>query len=311
MNTVLKNMEELMEQARRSKKKTIGVVAAEDEDVLEAVKTAVSANIARAILIGDEGKIKNLIEKIQLASAEIEIINQPVPQKAALQALDLFHSRKIDLLMKGDITTGTFLRVLLNKENGVRTDKILSHVGVFEVDGVDKLMYLSDAAINIKPDIQEKVDICKNAIYVAHCLGNTEPNLALITPFERVELDSIPSSVDAALIAKMGDCGQIKGAKIEGPISLDLAVSRKAARVKGYSRPIAGEADIFIVNDIDAGNVFYKGLVYFARARMAGVVAGAKAPIILTSRADSEETKLLSIALSIVIREVELICSKL
>jgi len=215
VNTVLKNMEELMEQARRSKKKTIGVVAAEDEDVLEAVKTAVSANIARAILIGDEGKIKNLIEKIQLASAEIEIINQPVPQKAALQALDLFHSRKIDLLMKGDITTGTFLRVLLNKENGVRTDKILSHVGVFEVDGVDKLMYLSDAAINIKPDIQEKVDICKNAIYVAHCLGNTEPNLALITPFERVELDSIPSSVDAALIAKMGDCGQIKGAKID------------------------------------------------------------------------------------------------
>jgi phosphate butyryltransferase len=306
---MIKNMSDLLEQARKSKKKTIGVVAAEDDDVLEAVKVAVSEDIAQAILIGNRVKIEEIAERIQLKSG-IEIINEPVPQKAALQALDLFHSGRVDLLMKGDITTGTFLRVLLNKENGVRKDKILSHVGVFEIEGINKLMYLSDAAINIKPDIEEKVDICKNAIYIAHCLGNSLPDVALITPFERVDLASIPSSVDAALISKMGDCGQIKGANIEGPISLDLAVSKKAAIVKGYLRPMAGEADIFIVPDIDAGNVFYKGLIYFARAKMAGVVAGAQSPIILTSRSDSEETKLLSIALSIVIREVELTCSK-
>lgn len=306
---VIKNMSELLEQARKSKKKTIGVVAAEDDDVLGAIKIAVSEDIAQAILVGNRKKIEEITEKIDLKSG-IEIIDEPVPQKAALRALDLFHNGRVDLLMKGDIPTGNFLKALLNKENGIKKDKILSHVGVFEVDGVNKLMYLSDVAINIKPGIEEKVDICNNAIYVAHCLGNMLPNVALITPFERVDLASIPSSVDAALISKMGDCGQIKGASIEGPISLDLAISHKAARIKGYGRPMAGEADIFIVPDIDAGNVFYKGLIYFARAKMAGIVIGAQAPVILTSRSDSEDNKLLSIALSIVIREVELTCSK-
>lgn len=302
---MIKSMEQLLEGARKSHQNAVAVVAAEDDDVLKAIKIAREEKIVRPVLIGKESKIKEISDEIQFDLGGIDIIDEPVHQKAALRALDLFHSNKVDLLMKGSISTGTLLRVFLNRENGIRTDKILSHVGVFTVEGINKLMYISDAAINIKPSVQEKVDICRNAIEIAHRLGNKMPEVALITPFEKVDLESIPSSVDAALIAKMGDCGQIKGAHIEGPISLDLAISKKAAKIKDYKRPIAGKADIFIASDIQAGNVFYKALIYFARAKMGGVVAGAQTPIILTSRADSDETKLLSIALAIMIRGSE------
>ncbi|MEW6042509.1 MAG: phosphate acyltransferase, partial [Elusimicrobiota bacterium] len=276
-----------------------------DDDAIGAVKMAIDEDMAYGVLIGDEEKIKEILKHVDIKKDNIEIINQPVPQKAVLHALDLYHSGRVDLIMKGSITTGVLLRVLLNKENGIRTGKVLSHVGVFEIEGINKLMYISDAAINIKPSISEKVDICKNAIYIAHRLGNKRPKVAMITPFERIELDSIPSSVDAAVISKMGDCGQIEGADIEGPVSLDLAISKKAASVKHYNRPIAGEGDIFIVPDIEAGNIFYKGVIYFARCKMAGLVAGARTPIILTSRSDSEDIKLNSIALAIMIKEGE------
>jgi len=300
---VIRSMSEILEGARKCKKNTIAVVAAEDDDVLKALKVAIDRNIARAILIGNEKKIRKIDEEIHFDLKDIKVIEQSVQQKAVFEALHLFRRGEVDLLMKGSISTGPLLSVLLNKENGVRTDKILSHVAIFEVDCTDRLMYMSDAAINIKPGIKEKVDICKNAIEIAHRLGNVEPRVAVVTPFENVDVDTIPSSIDAALIAKMGDCGQIKGAQVEGPISLDMAVSEKAARVKGYKRPVAGKADIFIVSDIETGNVFYKALIYFVKAKLGGIVAGAQTPIILTSRSDSEETKLLSIASAIMVRE--------
>jgi len=297
------SIQEILATAKQKGKQRVVIVSAEDDDVLGAISKASQEGIARGILIGKEDKIIQLAQKHSISLEDMEIIDVANEEKAVILAVHLLQENKADLIMKGAISTGKLLKILLSREMNLRTDRLVSHIGVFEVSGWNKLMYISDAAINIRPSIYEKIAICRNAVEVARKLGNPHPKVAFITPFTKVYLDKIPSTVDAALISKMNDCGQITDADIEGPIALDLAVSKEAAEIKLYKSNVAGDCDIFITHDIEAGNVFYKALVYLAKAKMAGIVAGARVPIIMTSRADSEDIKLASIALGCVLIE--------
>ena len=191
----------------------------------------------------------------------------------------------------------------MNKEKGLRTGELLTHVAVFEVPDFPILQIVSDAAININPDLMEKVQIIKNAIKVARALGNTEPKVAILSATEKVNAEKMPSSGDAAIISKMAERGQIKGAIIDGPLALDNAVSAESAKIKKIDSPVAGHADILITPDIDAGNVLYKSLIFHAKAKVAATVMGVACPVVLTSRADSNESKLYSIALASLIAD--------
>lgn len=200
--------------------------------------------------------------------------------------------------MKGYIPTKDVLQAVLDKEYGLRSGKILSHVALFEVPNQKKLVFLTDAAMNISPDIKQKVAIINNAVNVAHSIGLELPKVAAVTPVEMVNPD-IPSTVDAALLTQMQRRGQIQGCLVDGPLAFDNAVSVKAAKQKQVSSDVAGQADILLASSIEAGNVLYKSFVYYAKAKVAAIISGAKAPIILTSRADSAESKLYSLSLAI------------
>jgi phosphate butyryltransferase len=209
-----------------------------------------------------------------------------------------------DLLMKGKISTGTLITAVLDKETGLRGGRLLSQVIIFEVPGFDRLMFMSDAAISIAPTIEQKADICRNAIDVARALGIARPNVAVLCALEHVNPD-MPATVDAAALAAMNRRGQITDAYVEGPIALDVPLSRFAAERKGIESPIIENTDVFIVPNIEAGNILYRAILYFAKGESGGVVVGARVPIILLSRAETPETKIRSIAIGILVADAE------
>lgn len=291
----------LMGQARGPKR--VAVAAAEDDHVLGAVNEARLEGIARPLLFGDAARIRDLASGLGFDAGRLEIVDSASPGASSEAAVRAVTDGRADILMKGLVDTATVLRAVLNKDWGLRTGRLLSHVLVFEPVGeYGRLFLMSDGAMNIEPDLKAKIQIVENAVLVAHALGVPTPRVAMLAAIEVVNPD-MSTAVDDAIISKMGDRGQIKGAVIDGPLALDNAVSEEAARVKGISSPVAGKADVLIVDDIDVGNVFYKTLVYFGGARAAGVIMGASAPMVLTSRADSEQTKFHSIALSCVLAE--------
>jgi phosphate butyryltransferase len=297
---VTKSLAELLTKAREYGPLRLAVAAAEDQEVLLAVKEALEQGITTPLLVGKEEKIRALAGQVGLDLATIPVYNEPEVAACARRAVELVSSGRADLLMKGLLPTADVLRAVLDKDIGLRTGRILSHVMIYEVPGYDRLFFLTDGGMNPAPDLQQKADIVANAVEAAHALGIAQPKVAALAAVEVVNPD-MPATLDAAALAQMGARGQIKGCIIDGPLALDNAISPEAAQHKGITSPVAGRADILLVPDIEAGNLLGKAMTYFGRARSAGIIVGARAPVVLVSRADSHETKLLSIALGVVV----------
>jgi len=291
----------LIERATRFEEKTVAVAAAEDHDVIDAVAMAIERNLAKFILFGDKGKIQQIIEERhhELAmNKAIKVIHANSNMLAAEKAVRAIKENEANVLMKGNIPTAVILKAVLNKEYGLRTGHVLSHVAVFEVQGFDRLIMITDAAMNIAPNLDEKVQIAKNAVEIARSIGIEVPRIAPIAAVEVVN-PSMQATIDAAALSVMYKRGQLNNCIVDGPLALDNAISLSAAEHKGIKSEVAGRADILLVPTIEVGNVLYKSLIYFAKAKVGAVIAGAKAPIVLTSRADSAESKLYSLALAI------------
>ena len=298
-----KHFHKLIENVKQLPTKKMAVAAAEDEYVLEAVKVAKEQGLAESILVGDEKKIRQLAQTLNMDLSGYEIINEVEPAKAALKAVKLVHDGKADMYMKGLISTKDFLRSVLDKDVGLRTGRVLTHVGVFEVKGIDQLLFLSDQAFIMYPTLEEKVKIIENALDIANACGIHNPKVAPLAAVEVVN-PKMPETVDAAELTKMNHEGKIKGCIIDGPLSLDMAISKEAcSHKKGLNRKITGDADILLFPDIHTGNVAYKMLVHTAHFLNAAILSGTSAPVILTSRSDSVATKVNSIALASVLAD--------
>lgn len=292
-----RNFDDLLLKLKGISTKKVAVAVAQDEPVLEAIKEVKLKGIADAILVGNQKEIQEIAQKIDMDLSQFEIIHEANIQKAVLLAVELVSIGKADMVMKGLVDTATFLRSVLNREVGLRTGNLMSHVAVFEIEGIDRLILLTDAAFNTYPDLKAKVQIINNSVMVAKACGIDMPKVAPVCAVEVVNPD-MPSTVDASLLSKMNDRGQIKGCIIDGPLALDNAWSEEAAHHKGITGPVAGKADILLLPNIECANVMYKTLTYTAKTKNGGILVGTSAPVILTSRADSFETKVNSIALA-------------
>jgi phosphate butyryltransferase len=294
---MIKTIDELVIKAKEIDTKTLVVACAADEHVLEAVEMARKENIITGILVGDEGKILLLLSKLGYDQNHYQIINEPHKETACLQAVKLVSKNDGFFLMKGLVDTSIILRAALNKEFGLRTSNRISHVSVLEVPTHHKLIYMTDGAMNIAPSLDEKRQIIENSLKIARALDNNNPKIGIIGAVEKVN-PQMEATLDAAELVKMNKEGIIKNCIIGGPFALDNAISKEAAIHKGINDPLAGEIDILVMPRIEAGNIFYKTMMFLANATGASVIAGAKKPIVLTSRADSKESKFYSIALS-------------
>jgi len=296
----MKTLNDILSLAKKIGPKKIAIASAEDFEVLCALEQARKEKIVNGILVGNEEKIIPLLAKAQMDQKNFEIINETDGLKASLLCCDLVNQKKADLMMKGLVGTTFFMRAILDKERGLSTGRLLTHLAVFEIPNYPKLLMLTDAAINISPNLMEKAQIIQNAVEVAHSLGIQTPLVACIAAVEKINPEKMPATVDAAALSIMAKRGQITGALVDGPFGLDNAISEESAKVKGVKSPIAGKADILLAPDIEAGNVIYKTLIEFAQAKCAAIVLGTKGPVVLTSRADSHDTKFMSIALGVV-----------
>ena len=298
-----KGFDDLLKKVSECSKKKVAVAVAQDAPVLEAVKAAKEKGIADAILVGDEEKIKEIAASLHMDLADYEIVNEPDVIEASLKAVSLVHDGKADMYMKGIIDTKNFLKSVLNKECGLRTGRPLSHVCVFEVKGIDHLLFLSDVAFMTYPTLEDKVAIIENTVEVCHACGIETPKVAPLAAVEVLN-PKMPCTVDAVELTKMNEEGKITGCIVDGPLSMDMAIDKEAASHKdGSGRKIAGDADVLLFPDIHAGNLVYKTLVHLCEVKNGCILTGTAAPVILTSRSDTFETKLYSIALAAVVAE--------
>ncbi len=283
--------------------KKVAVAVAQDSAVLEAVSAAKERKIADAILVGDEKKIREIASSMNIDLSGFEIINVEDTSQAALTAVKLVHEGKADMYMKGLIDTKGFLKSVLDKEVGLRTGKPLSHVCVFEIEGIDHLLFLTDVAFIPYPTLEDKVNIIHNTLEITEACGITNPKVAPLAAVEVIN-PKMPATVEAGELTQMNKDGKIPGCIVDGPLSLDLAIDPEAAKHKGATdRAIQGDADILLFPDIHAGNLVYKCLVHTAKVINGNILTGTKAPVILTSRSDDFETKVNSIALGAVVAE--------
>ncbi len=298
-----KTYDDLLAKVAACPVKKVAVACAQDDAVLEAVKAAKERNIADAILVGDEQKIKTIADVLKMDVKDFEIIDVKDTYEAALTAVKLVHDGKADMYMKGLIDTKSFLKSVLDKEVGLRTDKTLSHVCVFDIEGIDRLLFLSDVAFIPYPDLETKANIIRNTVEIAQACGVDNPKVAPLAAVEVVN-PKMPCTVEAEELTKMNEAGDIKDCIVDGPLSLDLAIEPQAAFHKGTTdRKIVGDADILLFPDIQAGNITYKSLVHTAPCKNGNILTGTKAPVILTSRSDEFEAKVNSIALGAVVAE--------
>ncbi|AKL96938.1 phosphate butyryltransferase Ptb [Clostridium aceticum] len=295
---MIKSFDDVMKIAKERGPKIISVACAQDPEVLIAVNQAKKEGIADSILVGDKEEIKKIAIEEKIDLSQFEMIDIKDVTEASKKAVQLVSTGKADMVMKGLVDTSIILSATLDAEVGLRTGNVLSHVAIFDVKGYDRLFLVTDAAMNISPDLKVKKQIIENAVQVAHALDITEPKVAVICAKEK-PTPKMPDTMDAVALQEMNQKGEIKGCIVGGPFGLDNAVSIEAAKIKGIHHPVAGYADILLAPDIEAGNVLYKSLVFLAGAKNAGVIVGAKAPVILTSRADSHEAKIYSIALGV------------
>jgi phosphate acetyltransferase len=276
-----------------------------DENSLKGALEAAEAGLIKPILVGPEEKIRGVPQGFSLNFAGLEVIDVPGSQAAAEKAVELVRSGKAELLMKGSLHTDELLAAVVNRETGIRTGRRISHVFVMDVPGHPHTLFITDAAVNIAPDLAAKHDIIQNAIDLHVGLGLGTPRVAILSAVETVTL-SIPSTIEAAALCKMADRGQITGGMLDGPLAFDNAISPEAAHIKGIKSPVAGQAQILVVPDLEAGNMLAKNLTFLSRADAAGVVLGARVPIILTSRADNVRTRLASCAVAMLLRHSQI-----
>lgn len=298
-----KTFAELISRLDKDKMKKVAVAVAQDSAVIEAVRAAKDRKIADAILVGDEAKIKAIAKDINIDISDLEIINKEDVTEAALTAVKLVHDGVADMYMKGLIDTKGFLKSVLDKEVGLRTGKPLSHVCVFDVKGIDHLLFLTDVAFIPYPTLEDKVAIINNTLQITKACGIECPKIAPLAAVEVVN-PRMPVTVEAAELTRLNKEGEITGCIVDGPLSLDLAIEPEAALHKGATdRAIQGDADVLLFPDIHAGNLVYKAMVHTADLVNGNILTGTKAPVILTSRSDSMEVKVNSLALGAVVAD--------
>ena len=297
---MIQSLAELVERARELGPARIAVVEAHDPDVLECLAQAEPLGLAEAVLVGDPAKIEAAAKMVGYRVRSESLIETSGEDASIRQAIDLVREGKANVLMKGKVTTANLIRGILDKERGLRTGRLLSQVIVFQVPHIPRLMIMTDGAINIAPTLAQKAEICRNAIEVAQALGITEPKVALLTALEFVNPD-MPATVDAAALVQMNRRGQIAGAYLEGPLALDVPLSRFAAERKNIQSPLVEATDIFIGPNIEAANILYRAVLYFAQGKSGGIVVGAQVPLVLLSRAETPETKIHSISLALLV----------
>ncbi len=293
---MINKLQDILTALKDNKKVILSVAAAHDEEVLLAIKESVERDIIIPILIGEEEKIRSISEEIGLNLDNIKIINRDTIEECAETAVKLVSSKEADFVMKGLLDTSVILKSVLNKEYGLRTDSLLSHVMVYEIPSYDKLLVATDGGMNIAPDYDQKVKILKNAIEATRPLGLKNIKVACLAAKEKVN-PKMTATVDAKALQEAGEKGEFgEDIIVEGPLAFDLAVSKEAAKIKNFKSSVSGEVDIMLMPNIEVGNGIGKAITYFAGGKSAGIIMGAKAPIVLVSRADSHESKLYSIA---------------
>ena len=298
-----RNFDDILTMVKSCSKKKVAVAVAQDENVLEAVKVSKERGIADSILVGDADESKIIADKIGMNLDDYEIRDVKGITAAALEAVKLVHDGKADMYMKGLIDTKGFLKSVLDKDVGLRTGRPLSHVCVFDVEGIDHLLFLTDVAFIPYPTLEDKINIINNTIEICEACGVPNPKIAPLAAVEVVN-PKMPCTVEAAELTRMNEAGEITGCIIDGPLSMDLATEPEAAKHKGATgRKIVGDADVLLFPDIHSGNITYKAMVHYANVINGNMITGTKAPVILTSRSDSVEVKVNSLALGAVVAE--------
>ncbi len=297
---MISSFSEMLKIAKERGPKKVAVALAGDHEVLSAIDLAYGKGIITAVLVDDKAKIEAVAKEHNIDISMHEIIDIADKVEASRKAVSLVSTGEADIVMKGLVDTSVILKAVLDKEIGLRTGSVLSHTAVFDPAKYHKLLFVTDAAMNIAPDVDTKKKIIDNAVELAHALDLEKPNVAVVCAKEKVN-PKMPATVDAESLVKMYDNGEFEGCVVAGPFALDNAVSKEAAEVKGVTHQGAGDADIILCPDIEAGNILYKALTFLSDSGNAGIILGAKAPVVLTSRADSDETKLHSIALAVML----------
>jgi len=300
----MKNFQQLMDVVKSRPMRKVAVAVAQDHMVLQAARDALDQNIAESVLVGDEAKIRRTAEEHSINLAGLSIENVPDSIAAARRAVEMTSSGAAEIVMKGHLHTDDFLRAVLDREKGLRAGVVMSHVFMLEVPQQDKFLFVTDAAMNIAPDLEQKAEILLNAVHLANIFGVTEPRVAVLAAVELLN-PKMPATVDATCLAKMADRGQfVPRCIVDGPFAMDNAISEAAAKHKKIGGPVAGRADVLLVPDVESGNILMKALVHLSDLRVAGVIVGARAPVVLTSRADSAEAKLFSMAAAVFMFDV-------
>jgi phosphate butyryltransferase len=294
---MIKKLDELVSIAKGKSARRVAVAAAGDIDVLQAIKNAKEQGIIEPVLVGDEPKIKQIAQDIGFDLSGIQIIHNADKFGASTEAVKIIKEGKAEILMKGLVSTGILLRAVLNKEVGLRKGALLSHVAIFETPYYHKLLGVTDAAMNVNPELEEKIGIIQNAVEVFHKLGHDNPKVAIVGSVETIN-PRMEATMHAATISMMNYRKQITGCVIDGPLAIDGAVSKKSADLKNITSDVAGDVDLILAPNIDGANILYKSMNFLGGATAAAVIMGAKVPIVLTSRGDSERSKFLSIALA-------------
>lgn len=290
-------LDELVAQAESLEPSHMAVAAAHDPEVLRSVDAAQKRGIATADLIGDAHQIEAIAEEYSLDLLGVVIEDQVDPHRAATQAMSLVREGRANIVVKGQIGTAEFLRAALDSERGIRAASLLSHVGLFEVPALDRLLLFSDSGVVFAPTIEQRLDIIQNAVDVAHRLGCAQPRVAIFAANECIH-PARPAGIEALALARMAEEGWVQGAFVDGPLPLDVALDPNHARARSPTSPVAGRADILIVPNVETGNIAVKALLYLGGARTAGVVVGARVPILINSRADDAETRIRSVAMA-------------
>lgn len=291
-----KDFQQVLDKVKGGTPCTISVAVAQDENVLEAVKLAAKYELANAILVGDAERITPLLKACGMPET-IPVIHEPDIEKATATAVALVKEGRAQVLMKGLVNTSVFLKAVLKSETGLRTGRTLSHLSAFEIPGEAKLLFVTDVGLNTYPNVEEKKEILWNAMQVLNEIGFVHPNVAILAANEAVS-DKMPATVDAQALVEMSKSGIFPPGTIEGPLALDVIAREEAAKHKGIHSKVSGRTDLVLVSNIEAGNAIAKSLTHYAKAKMAGIVIGASNPIVLTSRSETAEGKLLSIALA-------------
>ena len=294
----IRSFAQLLQAAIQRGPARIAVAAADESNTLRAVAEAHKLGLAEGVLFGDEKAIRETAARAGADISDATIVHVPDHKESVRRAVSAVRDDLADIVMNGRALPGHLVRVALEPEMQLRTGRLFTDVSIFEIPGHDRLILISDVGVVVSPTLEEKVSIVQNAIDVALALGIEKPRVAILSATEMVN-PKIPVSMDASNLAKMADRGQIKGGVVDGPLALDNAISPLAAQIKGIQSNVAGHADILIAPDIDAGNILAKAIIYFAKGKMAGVVVGSRSPLIMPSRADPPETKLMSIALGV------------